>query len=83
MSASVKSLARVSMITTYNQGGGPKKQGLAPNATFFFKAPYTGNNYRSRTYVNSYPIRGAIPKSWHNYRVVGSTTIINGMRVMM
>ena len=86
MSASVKSLKRVSQIITHNQGGGDKKQGLAPTATFFFMAPYTGNNYQSgnnyysRTHVN-YTIGGSIPLSWHRYRTVGSTTIINGMRV--
>ena len=81
MSASIKSLAGVSKIITSNQGGGTaKKQGLAPRATFFFIAPYTGNNYYSRTNVN-YTIGGVVPKPWHSYRAVGSTTIINGMRV--
>ena len=28
-----------------NSGGGDKKQGLAPKATFFFKAPFTGRQY--------------------------------------
>ena len=28
-----------------NFGGGNKKQGLAPKATFFFKAPFTGSQY--------------------------------------
>jgi hypothetical protein len=86
MSSSISSIAGVSKIITRNQGGGDKKQGLAPTATFFFMAPYTGNNYKSgnnyysRTNVN-YQIGGAIPPLWYRYRTVGSTTIINGMRV--
>tara|TARA_B100001093_G_scaffold520417_1_gene615634 strand:+ start:4442 stop:4681 length:240 start_codon:yes stop_codon:yes gene_type:complete len=29
-----------------DSGGGNKKQGLAPKATFFFKAPFTGQHYQ-------------------------------------
>jgi hypothetical protein len=34
-----------SKISNRPSGGGNKKQGLAPKATFFFKAPFTGNKY--------------------------------------
>jgi hypothetical protein len=34
-----------SKISNRPSGGGNKKQGLAPKATFFFKAPFTGNQY--------------------------------------
>ena len=32
-----------------NSGGGDKKQGLAPKATHFFKAPFTGRQYSTDT----------------------------------
>ena len=32
-------------ISNRPSGGGNKKQGLAPKATFFFKAPFTGRQY--------------------------------------
>ena len=38
-------------ITNRNSGGGNKKQGLAPQATHFFKAPFTGSQYQTDTYA--------------------------------
>lgn len=61
--------------------GGDKKQGSVPKATSFFIANSTGNKYRTRTNTN-YPLSSkSCPKSWNNYKTVGSTTKINGMRV--
>ena len=74
---------RVSMISSIanrNQGGGPKKQALVPNATHYFKANSTGNQYNSKTSIG-YTIGGPIPQIWYLYKAVGSTTKINGMRV--
>ena len=40
-------------ISNQPSGGGNKKQGLAPQATYFFKAPFTGSQYQTDTYAGN------------------------------
>ena len=39
-------------ISNQPSGGGDKLQGLAPKATFFFKAPFSGRQYSTQTHSN-------------------------------
>ena len=85
MSASVKSLKSVSTLINRPQGGGPKKQGLVSSATG--DSGLTVVQYNMTCCNQRWGLRYRpgipVPQTWHNYKAVGSTTIINGMRVMM